>query len=150
MIFSRPVAYAVRALICLAKAPEGTRLLSYEIAVKERIPRSSLAKTLQQLARKGLLQSEKGRNGGFSLARPAKRISLMDVIEAVEGLRPFEQSALGYRNQRQCPLERSFKAVRRTLLRYLRETTLAELTRVPRAKRTRRAAAKNRQPRTRR
>ncbi len=149
MIFSRPVAYAVRALICLARVPEQTRLMAYEIAAQERIPASSLAKTLQQLARKGLLDSEKGRNGGFRLGRPAKRISLMDVIEAVEGPKPFEQSVLGYRDRDHCPLEKSFKAVRRTVLAYLRKTNLEEFSKVRPTKGTRRGAAKKRRARAR-
>ena len=149
MIFSRPVAYAVRALICLARVPEHTRLMASEIAALERIPAASLAKTLQQLVRKRLLDSEKGRNGGFRLGRPAKRISLLDVIEAVEGPNHFEQSVLGYRDRDHCPLEKSFKAVRRTVLAYLRKTNLEEFSTVRATKRTRRGATKKRRARAR-
>ena len=127
MIFSRPVAYAVRALICLAGVPRGTRLLAREIAARERIPTSSLAKTLQQLARKQILDSAKGRNGGFKLNRTSKRISLLDVVEAIEGPRPYENSVLGYRNLKYCPAEESFRAVRRAVLGYLRKTTLSKM-----------------------
>ena len=142
MIFSRPVAYAIRALIRLAQVPAGKRLMAREIAKRERIPASSLAKTLQLLARKQVLDSEKGRNGGFRLSRPAKRISLLDVMEALEGPQPFENSVLGYRNLDQCPLEKSFKTVRRTVLSYLRKTTLEELAKARAAKRKRSRAAK--------
>src|SRR6266581_5544074 len=56
-----------------------------QIAAQYRIPAELLAKVLQKLARKGLLVSQQGINGGYLLARDPARISIVDVIEALEG-----------------------------------------------------------------
>src|SRR5947209_20589472 len=56
-----------------------------EIAAHYHIPAELLAKVLQKLARKGLLVSQQGTNGGYVLARDPARISIVDVVEAVEG-----------------------------------------------------------------
>ena len=56
-----------------------------EIAAQYHIPAELLAKVLQQLARKGLLVSQQGMNGGYVLARDPARISIVDVVEALEG-----------------------------------------------------------------
>jgi Rrf2 family protein len=56
-----------------------------EIAKPMRIPKSFLAKILQKLLKAGLVESSRGINGGFQLAKSPKEISLLDVIEAIEG-----------------------------------------------------------------
>ena len=56
-----------------------------QIASKYLIPAELLAKVLQKLARKGLLVSQQGMNGGYVLARDPSRISIVDVVEALEG-----------------------------------------------------------------
>jgi Rrf2 family protein len=56
-----------------------------EIASEYHIPAELLAKVLQKLARKGLLLSHQGMNGGYVLARDPARISIVDVVEALEG-----------------------------------------------------------------
>src|SRR6476660_7543101 len=56
-----------------------------EIAAQYHIPPELLAKVLQKLARKGLLVSQHGTNGGYVLARDPARIAIVDVVEALEG-----------------------------------------------------------------
>ena len=56
-----------------------------EIASEYNIPAELLAKVLQRLARKGLVQSQQGMNGGYVLARDPSKISIVDVVEALEG-----------------------------------------------------------------
>jgi Rrf2 family protein len=85
MIYSKSVGYALRALTRLAEQPDGERLTSDEIAEMEHLPAPYLAKTLQELARRGLLYSEKGRAGGFTLRYRAKDIRVLEVIEALDG-----------------------------------------------------------------
>jgi Rrf2 family protein len=117
MIYSRSAEYAVRALTNLASHPELTQKMARQIAEEEKLPVYFLAKTLQQLARKGLLRSTKGPNGGFGLNRPARKITLQDVVEALDGPKV----------RAHWPDDPFFQPSRKELLRYLRRTTIADL-----------------------
>jgi Rrf2 family protein len=83
--FTSAADYATRAMIHLACLPEGSQALRDEIASAERIPSSFMAKILRSLVRAQLLRSARGVNGGFSLAKTPQDISLLEIIEAVEG-----------------------------------------------------------------
>lgn len=77
------VRYAVSAAAYLSgKGGEGYCLLE-EVAETLRLPRAFLAKVLQRLSARGLLQSRRGARGGYRLARPASEVSLADVVAAV-------------------------------------------------------------------
>ena len=130
MIYSRSVEYGLRALTHLAALPRGARKMAREIADEEDTPLFYLAKTLQQLARRGILHSVKGPIGGFSLNRPPRKISLMDVVDALDGSDAFERCAVGLpecNDETPCPLHDSYKPLRQSVVRYLTRTTLADL-----------------------
>lgn len=86
MLITRASEYAILSLIVLTKAtsPVDSETLSTELS----IPKSFLAKILQALAKKGILKSYKGVNGGFMLNRDAKDISMLEIMSAVEGKAP--------------------------------------------------------------
>ncbi len=84
MQFTRASDYAVRVLAYLANA-NGSVSRSQAIAGATSIPESFLAKILGQLTRSGIVRSHRGAHGGFSLAVDAKKLSLLDVVEAMEG-----------------------------------------------------------------
>jgi Rrf2 family iron-sulfur cluster assembly transcriptional regulator len=78
--------YGIRAVIFIASKQESkTNTGLKEIAEKLEIPQPYLAKILQTLARKKILRSSKGPHGGFFLMTPAEKITLMDVIESLDG-----------------------------------------------------------------
>jgi Rrf2 family protein len=77
--------YAIRAMIHLACLPDGRVALRQQIAEAQNIPASFMAKILRRLVRASLLNSARGVNGGFALARPAAEISLLDIVEAIDG-----------------------------------------------------------------
>jgi Rrf2 family transcriptional regulator, iron-sulfur cluster assembly transcription factor len=85
MIYSRSAEYAIRSFVYLAGIPEGKFAMARHIAEEEQIPAHFLAKILQELTRKGLLRSNKGPSGGFSLRVPASQIRLLDLVEALDG-----------------------------------------------------------------
>lgn len=84
MQITREADYAIRCMICLAQEP-GRNITVRELARRMKIPRSFLAKLVQKLVRAGLLQSEKGVQGGFRPARKPAEINLLQVVEAVQG-----------------------------------------------------------------
>jgi Rrf2 family protein len=88
--------YALRAVTHLAEL-DGTPIVSsHEIARAQGVPERYLMKVLKSLAQAGLLHSLKGPNGGYRLARPAKSITLLEIVEAADGpLRGLVPVALG-------------------------------------------------------
>ena len=85
MFYSRSAEYAIRSCVYLARVPDGKFAMARNIAEAEQIPAHFLAKILQELTRKGLLRSNKGPSGGFSLRLPANKITLLDLVETLDG-----------------------------------------------------------------
>jgi len=128
MIYSKSAEYAIRAFICLAGVPQGQFVMAKNIAEQADIPSYFLAKILQQLARKGFLKSSKGPTGGFSLARPASEISLLHIVDAVDGIQDYERCLGGMtecNDDAPCGMHDSWKHMRRQILAYLEETSIA-------------------------
>jgi Rrf2 family protein len=82
---SKKTDYALIALKDLASCPPGTSSSAREIAARYDIPVEFMAKVLQRLAKRGVLMSHQGTRGGYLLARPASKISVAEVIQAIDG-----------------------------------------------------------------
>jgi Rrf2 family transcriptional regulator, iron-sulfur cluster assembly transcription factor len=81
----RKADYAIRATVFLARRDGGRRFKVREIAEEMEVPASYLPQIMAELVRSAIVSSEAGPRGGYSLARQPAAISLLDVIEAVEG-----------------------------------------------------------------
>lgn len=84
MQITRQADYAVRAVLHLARGGD-QRTATSAIAEEQRIPPSFLAKIVSQLSIAGLLHTSRGARGGVTLARTPKEITLLEVIEAIDG-----------------------------------------------------------------
>jgi len=85
MQITRQADYAVRAVLYLSKLGADQRAATSQIAEEQRIPPSFLAKIVSQLSVAGLLQTSRGARGGVSLAKSPENISLLEVVEAIDG-----------------------------------------------------------------
>lgn len=85
MQITRQADYAVRAMTYLTELGPDRRAATSQIAQEKQIPPSFLAKIVSQLSVAGLLNTSRGARGGVSLAKPAAEISLLDVVEAIDG-----------------------------------------------------------------
>jgi Rrf2 family protein len=85
--------YALQALVRMAAEGAGRPLASHAIARTRGVPEKYLLKALKQLVSAGVLLSRKGPRGGYRLARPAARITLLEVVEVVDGPRRGEAPA---------------------------------------------------------
>ena len=85
MQITRQADYAVRAVLYLARLEPNQRAATSQVAQEQHIPPSFLAKIISQLSIAGLLHTSRGARGGVTLAREPKDISLLEVIEAIDG-----------------------------------------------------------------
>lgn len=120
--------YAIRAVLALARAADGERRSVRQVAADQRIPVRFLPQVMGDLAQAGLVEATVGRSGGYRLAKPSKEISLLDVVEAVEGdsrrriciLRGGPCALDGV-----CDVHAVFAAAQEDVLRRLSATTIA-------------------------
>jgi Rrf2 family protein len=84
-MITRQADYAVRSVLDLAMRQPEAAAFSREIAERQDIPASFLAKILTRLAAHGIVQTQRGINGGVRLARPANLITVLEVVEAIDG-----------------------------------------------------------------
>ncbi len=85
MQITRQADYALRAMLYLARLEPAKRAATSQIAEEQRIPPSFLAKIISQLSIAGLIHTSRGARGGVSLARQPEEISILEVVEAIDG-----------------------------------------------------------------
>ncbi len=93
-MFSQTTEYALRAVAWLAGNPDSAQT-TQEIADGTQVPADYLAKVLQTLARAEIVRAVRGKNGGFSLAKPPATLSLLDIVNIVEPIRRIKTCPLG-------------------------------------------------------
>jgi Rrf2 family protein len=118
--------YAIRALVCLAlKRSEGV-LNGQRIAMLGGIPKKYVEQVLRDLRQAGFVRSQRGRGGGYTLSRPASGITVLEVIEALEG--PIDDLGRTQPGDPGAPLvEPLWAAVRSGLRRSLDDQTIAAI-----------------------
>src|SRR5215212_152689 len=130
MIFSSPTEYAIRGLSEMALRGHDQRIMLDDLVAGTGLPRDFMAKVFQKLVHAQILRSAKGRGGGFSLAHPAHQITLMDILEAIEGPQTTDRCVVGLEkcnDHMPCPQHDLYKPIRQRLKDYLNTTTLADL-----------------------
>jgi Rrf2 family transcriptional regulator, iron-sulfur cluster assembly transcription factor len=138
MIYSRSAEYAIRAFVYLADMSEGKYVMVKHIAEQTDIPTHFLAKILQQMARKGFLKSSKGPTGGFTMRMKPEDVSLLKIVEAMDGLNDYQRCPGGMTecsDEAPCGMHESWKGLRSYILDYLGKTTIADLSTALQAKR---------------
>lgn len=131
MQLTRAADYAVRMMIQLATLPPGTRTNRAELAVACEIPEPFVGKILQSLARAGLISSHRGVNGGFALAKAPGDVSILNVVEAVEGptmLNICIKPGGGCVRQSWCPAHPVWVEAQQAMTEVLGRASLASLT----------------------
>jgi len=129
-MFSKTCEYAIRAVLFIAqRTSEGSRVGIREIAKGIDSPEHFIAKILQDLSRKGVIQSQKGPAGGFYLDKSSLNATLADVVRIVDGDKIFSGCALGLKQcseSKPCPLHHEFKKIRENILKVLQSARLGE------------------------
>lgn len=134
-MLSNSCRYGIRAIIYLAvKSSEEGKTGIKQIGKDLSLPTPFLSKILQQLAKQKILKSLKGPHGGFSLAMDPKKITLYDIVIAIDGEDTFENCLIHdgqcrsvKRNKKPCPIHDDYTAVRKDLINLFRNRSVYDL-----------------------
>lgn len=134
-MLSQKAKYAIKALLVLARAQEkGVLVQAPDISAEQNIPKKFLDLIFFELRRHGLVQSTRGREGGYSLAQPAAGISIAAIVRAVDGpLAPLPCASVKFyrrcadcTDEKTCEVRRLMREVRDAASAILDNTSLAE------------------------
>ncbi len=130
MQITRQADYALRAMLYLARLEPNQRAATSQIAEEMEIPPSFLAKIISQLSIAGLIHTSRGARGGVSLARKPEAISLLDVVEAIDGPISLNEcvsdpSVCSFGDN--CPIHEVWCEAKAELVHKLREATFDKL-----------------------
>lgn len=127
-MFSQTVEYALRSVAYLASVAPAA-CTTDQIAAATRVPKPYLAKVLQKLAGKGVVQTQRGVGGGVSLAKSPGQLTILDVVNAVEPIVRIRTCPLGLsaHGVRLCPLHKRMDDAYAAIEAAFAGTTLAEI-----------------------
>jgi Rrf2 family protein len=130
MQITRQTEYAIKTLTELGKLSYGQLLSSKLISQRQDIPEDFLHKTIQILARAGLVVTQRGVQGGVRLARPLEQVTIADVIEAMEGpvaLNICLSPSFHCENKGNCQVRKVLADAQAAMLQELRKKSLADI-----------------------
>lgn len=136
-MISQTAEYALRAIVYLADQ-RGHARTTAQIAESTRVPPGYLAKVMRSLGRAGLVKSQRGLNGGFTLLPDPRKLSVLTVINAVDPIRRYPECPLRLADHRRqlCPLHHRLDQAAETVEKAFRDTKVADLLVVPRRRRS--------------
>lgn len=130
-MFSASCHYGLQAMFYIAlHCSEDKNVSLNDIAEDKDIPKHFLSKILQLLVKNKLLCSMKGPNGGFKLSRPADNITLIEIVDAIDGLDIFKQCGIGFKECDEndpCPIHTEYKNIRDHVRELFENKTLEAL-----------------------
>lgn len=130
MIYTKTGEYAIRAILYLARQPKDALIMSSAIAEKEDIPTHYLAKILQRMAKYGYVDSFKGRGGGFRITELARKSSILEIVERVEGPVINLKCVTGLKEcdeENPCPLHEEWSELRNRIYNLISSRTVQEV-----------------------
>ncbi len=124
--------YALRAVVAIAQS-NGEPVVTSTIAEITRVPPGYLPKVLQTLRKAGLVDSKRGLGGGFTLARPAEEVTVLEVVNAVDPIKRISRCPLEIDSHGTdlCPLHKRLDEATELVERSFASTTIAELLSTP-------------------
>lgn len=127
-MMSQTVEYALRSATYLALAPRKSRTVD-QVAEATHVPVAYLSKVLQQLVRAKIVTSRRGSGGGFMLARPPAKLSILEIVQAVDPIERITSCPLGLaaHGKRLCPLHRRLDNALAEMEKAFGASTLAEI-----------------------
>ena len=129
-MFSKSCEYAIKAMIFVAqKSKDEARVSLKEIAKGTDAPEHFIAKIMQELGRKRLVQSIKGPNGGFYMTEKNLQTSSTDIVKAIDGDKLYLDCVLGLKacsEVNPCPVHFEYKEIKRNLIKMMDTNTIGK------------------------
>lgn len=128
-LYSKGCEYAIRGLMHLHNEQDSIVGIE-EISARAQIPEHFTRKMFQVLARNGILSATSGPNGGYRLARSPEKVSLLEIIEIIDGAESFDACVLGLPvcdDRSPCALHNAWSKAKKSLLPDFRGTSIADL-----------------------
>ncbi len=129
-MISRSASYAIRALALMATREPASWTLNREIAEELSLPPQFLTKILRSLTNAGFLESQRGKSGGFRLAKRPEQITVLEVVDEFDHVTERRRCLLGRAacsDESSCPLHAEWKCAFDAMLEILEARTLADL-----------------------
>ena len=129
-ILSQTAEYALRAVVHLARYGTEGPVQATDLARATDVPENYLRKVLHELVRSGVLRSTRGKRGGFQLAVPADRLTLLQIVGRLDGMTGRRRCLLGRpecSDAAPCPMHRRWKATSEQISRFFGSTTVADV-----------------------
>lgn len=130
VIFSKKCELGLQAVLYLSTLSPGKMASAIDISKEINVPKEFVAKVLQSLTNSGIVESKKGKSGGFYLAKPPAEIRLIDIVKSIDGLGVFESCVLGFPgcgHGKPCPVHSKWGKIRDEAFTMLSNETLEEL-----------------------
>jgi Rrf2 family iron-sulfur cluster assembly transcriptional regulator len=130
MQITRTEEYGLRGLLFLARQPQDKVFLISEISRDQKIPEAFLSKIFQRLSKAGFLRSIRGAKGGFSLGKPANKITMREIIEVLEGPIAVNRCLLREgecEEEKVCPFHSVWEELQQHIVEILDRTTMEDL-----------------------
>jgi Rrf2 family protein len=127
-VISQTAEYALRAVVFLAEH-RPSRWTTRAIAETTQVPAGYLAKVLQSLAQAGVVSAQRGLNGGFTLTREPREVTIYEILQVIDPIRRVQECPLGLEahTEQLCPLHMRLDAALAEVERSFRRSTLADL-----------------------
>jgi len=130
-MFSTSCHYGLQAMLYIAYHSDNQKNIDLtQIATEQNIPKHFLSKILQLLVKHKLLISTKGPSGGFRLSKPSEDTTLIEIIDAIDGMGVFTQCGIGFKqcdDENPCPIHDEYKKVRSQVQELFDQKSLHEL-----------------------
>jgi len=130
MFFSKTFGYALRSILYLAADTQNGRVRLSEVAVKLKVPRHFLGKVMKKLAKEGVLLSQRGPSGGFSVGEVTLKTPLIKIAAITGDSSHFDSCILRLRKcnaHHPCPLHHKAQEIRNRWINLLSSTTIGDL-----------------------
>ncbi|MEO8231996.1 MAG: Rrf2 family transcriptional regulator [Ignavibacteriota bacterium] len=127
VFFSKKCEYGLQAVLFFATRDYDCVCPAEEVSKKLNIPKEFISKILQSLTESGIIESKKGKLGGFKLAMHPSKIKLIDIVEAIDGLESFNSCVLGFPEctpEKPCPVHDQWGELRAKALEMLSAETI--------------------------
>lgn len=129
-LISQGAQYAISAIIAMSKQPDDRAVSASNLSRTLNCPSAYLSQVLAKLKEPGIIKSQRGLNGGVSLAKPTSEITMMDVIAAIDGTAFFSKCFMGIDGCGEvepCPFHKFWSAERDKIKNWLTETTFEKI-----------------------